>query len=121
MWWPGQCWVGSVLARAEVGKSFIEAVVHGDQLAVDQKVDVALVGSDAGGGLGDDLGPGQGEADLGCWYADRRPKRSSINPAPEPEPPQQPDQVRAAFVGSAACAASADRWGQGRPERASLR
>jgi hypothetical protein len=54
-----------VLAGGEAGQSFVEAVVHGDQLAVDQQVDVALVGSDAGGGLGDDLGPGQVEADLG--------------------------------------------------------
>ena len=28
-----------------VGEFFVEAVVHGDQLAVDQQVDVALVGS----------------------------------------------------------------------------
>jgi hypothetical protein len=54
-----------VLARAELGESFVEAVVHGDQLAIDQQVDVALIRSDAGGGVGDDLSPGQVEADLG--------------------------------------------------------
>ena len=53
-----------------VGEFFVEAVVHGDQLAVDQQVDVALVGSDAGGGLGDDLGPDQVQADLGGLAAD---------------------------------------------------
>jgi hypothetical protein len=54
-----------VLAGGEGGELLVEAIVHGDQLAVDQQVDVALVGSDAGGGLGDDLGPGQAQADLG--------------------------------------------------------
>jgi hypothetical protein len=54
-----------VLAGGEGGEAFVEAVVHGDQLAVDQQMEVALVGSYAGGGVGDDPGPGQIEADLG--------------------------------------------------------
>jgi hypothetical protein len=54
-----------VLARGEGGKSFVEAVIHSDQLAVDQQMNVALVGSYAGGRLGNDPGPGQIEADLG--------------------------------------------------------
>jgi hypothetical protein len=33
-----------VLAGARSGKAFVEAVLHGDQLAVDQQLDVALVG-----------------------------------------------------------------------------
>jgi Nuclease-related domain len=59
-----------VLARGEVGESFVEAVVHGHQFAVDQQVDVALVGSDPRGGVGDDPGPGQIEADFGGLPAD---------------------------------------------------
>jgi hypothetical protein len=55
-----------VLTGGEGGELLVEAVVHGDQLAVDQQVDVALIGPDASGGLGDDLGPGQAEADLGA-------------------------------------------------------
>jgi hypothetical protein len=42
-----------VLAGAQLGELFVQAVAHGDQLVVDQQVDVALVGPDAGRGLAD--------------------------------------------------------------------
>jgi hypothetical protein len=59
-----------VLTGGEGGESFVQAVIHGDELAVDQQVDVALVGSDVGGGLGDDLSPVQAQSDLGGLAAD---------------------------------------------------
>src|SRR5215218_7257023 len=55
-----------VLAGGELGEALAEAVVHVDQLAVDEEVDVALVALDEGGGLVDDLGAGQAEAELGA-------------------------------------------------------
>jgi hypothetical protein len=60
-----------VLARGEVRESFVEAIGHGHQFAVDQQMDVALIRPDAGGGVGDDLGPEQVQADLGGSSAER--------------------------------------------------
>src|SRR5215217_154110 len=59
-----------VLAGGELGEALAEAVVHVDQLAVDEQVDMAFVALDAGGGLADDLGPDQLQADLGTVLAD---------------------------------------------------
>jgi hypothetical protein len=59
-----------MLARVQLGEPLVQPVVHGDQLAVDQQVNVALVGSDAGAGLGDDLGALEAQADCGALAAD---------------------------------------------------
>jgi hypothetical protein len=55
-----------VLAGRELGEALAEAVVHGDELAVDVEVDVALVALDAGGGLVDDLAAVQVQDQLGA-------------------------------------------------------
>jgi hypothetical protein len=61
-----------VLAGAQSGKAFVEAVLHGDQLAVDQQMDVTLVGPDAGAGLADDSWRLEAKADLGGLAVDGR-------------------------------------------------
>src|SRR4029450_10719563 len=61
---------GGVVIGGEWGAALAEAVVHGDQLVVDEEVDVPLVALDAVGGLADDLAPDQLEAHLGTPLAD---------------------------------------------------